>query len=387
MSSRVQVLLFLLFLFILSEAMGILYFLLAQNPSHRPNYSIASSEERNSIAGQFYYEREPWGAWHRPNREVQHTQTCFSVKMRSNSIGARDEEFKPNSKQKRVFALGDSFLEGFGVEKEASIADILERKLGIEVLNFGAAGDVGPLQYQLLYESFRNKYIHDLVAIFLLPDNDFTDNWYPYFQARGGIHPFRYRPYYKQKEDSFVAWYPTTQPDSKLSLYSTKDFSQMNAKEKFYHFYKNFFFSSVIVFSIRRNWKMHQLRPRRYSGYRDHSDEQRRAVLWSIEKIAALANKKPVLVVVIPRIPDLEVMQKANPELLLFRELERLTSRRDNISILDLSAAFLASKENKKSFFLECDGHWNERGHQTAADAVAIEIEKLLSPVISAVEL
>ena len=46
---------------------------------------------------------------------------------------------------------------------------------GVPVLNFGASGNFGPLQELLIYEEF--KYLpHQGLIIYVLPDNDFTDN-------------------------------------------------------------------------------------------------------------------------------------------------------------------------------------------------------------------
>ncbi|PCJ89845.1 MAG: hypothetical protein COA57_00585 [Flavobacteriales bacterium] len=64
---------------------------------------------------------------------------------RINSTGFRDSEFKLKKKQRRVAFLGDSVIEGFGVEEEDRAADLAEKQLNesnvnIEFYNFSLGG-------------------------------------------------------------------------------------------------------------------------------------------------------------------------------------------------------------------------------------------------------
>ena len=66
-----------------------------------------------------------------------------------------------------------------------------EKKLKRNILNFGASGNFGPVQYWLLYEKFAKKFNHNTVIIYFLPDNDFGENDYTNWKGSK-----RYRPYY-----------------------------------------------------------------------------------------------------------------------------------------------------------------------------------------------
>jgi len=88
-------------------------------------------------------EKSLWGAWHRPNSTSRHSRTCFDVTYHSNSIGARSQrEFTRNANS--ITLLGDSFAEGYGVEEQYTVSNLLQTMLDKPVLNFGSAGDLGP---------------------------------------------------------------------------------------------------------------------------------------------------------------------------------------------------------------------------------------------------
>jgi hypothetical protein len=116
------------------------------------------------------------------------------VKYQANSYGARDIERSLDAKgRKRVIFLGDSMVEGHGVQLEKRLTNVLEGELNIEHLNFGTGGNFGTTQYYLLYKTLGSKFEHHAVIIGILPTNDFLDDDYNYGQK---AHRNRYRPYF-----------------------------------------------------------------------------------------------------------------------------------------------------------------------------------------------
>ena len=116
------------------------------------------------------------GRWHYPNVTVPHQFACVDVVYRTNSAGMRDPERSFESADPdRAVLLGDSFVEGFGVNHGERMSDVLEQRTGIEHLNF-ATGNTGTIQHWLTYERFALAYDHTRVFQFILPGNDFTDN-------------------------------------------------------------------------------------------------------------------------------------------------------------------------------------------------------------------
>lgn len=91
----------------------------------------------------------------------------FSVPVAANSAGFRDRErslAKPAG-ARRVAVLGDSFVQAVQVRLEKTATQLLEQRLGAEVLNFGISNH-GIGQYLLTYETYASRYRPDRVVIF-----------------------------------------------------------------------------------------------------------------------------------------------------------------------------------------------------------------------------
>ena len=157
-------------LLVMLEALSAAYFLLFARTYYRPLYL----EGRND---QWLWrtEHDDWGSWHKASSVAHHTSNCFAVTYRSNAYGARDRERSIGSARGRAIVLGDSFVEGYGVDDGRRMTDLLGARLGYEMLNFGSV-DFGPLQYELLYERLARRFEHDLVIVGVLPQNDFLDD-------------------------------------------------------------------------------------------------------------------------------------------------------------------------------------------------------------------
>ena len=123
---------------------------------------------------QWRTEESNWGAWHKPGSATRERQSCFDAPYYSNEVGARDDSFDHPKSKKRVVLIGDSFAEGFGARREETAQYLMEKLSGVEVFNFGSAGDLGPVQYLILYQELAKNYDPDELVIFFLPNNDFT---------------------------------------------------------------------------------------------------------------------------------------------------------------------------------------------------------------------
>jgi len=118
-----------------------------------------------------------------PGAYYRHTKEGFSEGY-FNSHGFRDVE-RTYAKPKdtfRILVLGDSYVEAFQVALEKSFPSILEKKLNengngkkIEVLNLGQSG-FGTSDEYLRYLNEGVKYSPDLVLVAFLTGNDFRNN-------------------------------------------------------------------------------------------------------------------------------------------------------------------------------------------------------------------
>jgi hypothetical protein len=320
---------------------------------------------RSAAAAEPVYltERAPWGAWRAPNSAMRQASSCFSVALRSNSFGMRDREREVSGSPHRTVVLGDSFAEGWGVEEDQRFTSLLEARLGREFLNFGIEDDVGPLQYQIIYEQLASRFSHDQVLIMLLPDNDFTDDDADYWRRFRPDYFERYRPYYQaDAREGYRPFYPVPRPGEAPAPGAVA---------------ANGWLSDAAAALRRNSWLLATLRylrlrflsrPPHYSGYVDFTDGQLRAVLWSLQKIKTLAGDRQVTVLVIPRPTDFARVA-ASGDNRLIRALDRF-GRENDVKVVDLLPLMPRLEPRIERYYLPCDGHWSVLGNRIAADAL-----------------
>jgi hypothetical protein len=117
-----------------------------------------------------------WGVWHYPNHLVDHEETCFRAHYRTNSFGMKGPEVRAGTT--RIALLGDSFVEGWGNDNDASLDRVMEPLLGdrYEVLNFGVSGGFSTLDELALYGDFARHFRPSLVVLFFTNYNDLQEN-------------------------------------------------------------------------------------------------------------------------------------------------------------------------------------------------------------------
>jgi hypothetical protein len=356
---------------ILIEGLGAAYFLVFSPTYYRPVYL----EQRND---QWLWrtEREDWGAWHRPSTSAHHTSPCFVVTYRSNSYGARDRERSITATGPRAIVLGDSFIEGYGVDEEQRLTNLLEHGLGGEMLNFGSV-EFGPLQYAILYERLARRFDHDLVIIGVLPSNDFLDNDLEFNRIAGHYHP------YYGKNGDVVYVRPRPAPDEPTPLTERAD-GEVPERRTFRGNFVRLFWSYGIYREIR--WGVMFLtdpRPSEYVGYFETDRTRIWNVTQSLLAIQRLAAPRPVLVVFMPDYRDLRYveMHPGSEETSVVAGL-RPVLEANGIKTVDLLKEFRTKGFDKETsfrrLFLHCDGHWNDAGHQAAFEVLAPVVGDLL---------
>jgi hypothetical protein len=191
-----------LILFSLLECVSYLY-LKKVNPDigylrKLPTYLEFDMEDRftrihDPMAPHFIDTSYPWSTWHPRNAVFRHKKNCFDVLMKYNEEGTRGKLPAPNDSN-TVFFLGDSFMEGYGLSEDSTIASLFSVMKEKPVLNLGCSGHIGTTQYSMIYKHFAKKYKHKKVIVSLFLGNDFMEN-----DVRKYGHFFgqdkRYRPY------------------------------------------------------------------------------------------------------------------------------------------------------------------------------------------------
>jgi lysophospholipase L1-like esterase len=142
----------------------------------------------------FWRYDETLGWAHKPNQEGQFVNQDFSVHVKINSAGLRDNEYTlERTDKKRMLVLGDSFAWGFGVEHAERFDEILDQRFpDWEIINAGVSG-YGTDQ-QFLYLRDKGIAFKPDVVLLLFYGNDFSNNmatelhWYnkPYFSLDSG---------------------------------------------------------------------------------------------------------------------------------------------------------------------------------------------------------
>ena len=301
-----------------------------------------------------------FGAWHRPNASTTVKTPNGNIQHTSNAHGMRDRPRELKSKaSERVVVLGDSFIEGMGVEATNRLTDLLEQWTGVEFLNFGTSGGFGSIQEWQLYEHLALSFDHSRVFLFLLPDNDFSDNETPDPSSD------RYRPFLQKQDGLYREAYPFP-------------FDQVQARRqdlpwgrRLRHRIYNHWYTLGVLNDLSFAKAKKSLRPSSYDVY---SEEDLEKLLFTYAQIADLARPRPLTIFIIPRDTDFAAQEAGRNEGRIVDALRAFAAQREGIRIVDLMPGFLACmKERRHSFrpfFLGYDAHWSPYGHQVAAKIV-----------------
>ena len=303
-----------------------------------------------------------FGEWHPPNRTLHHQSACFDVNYATNSYGARDRERERTVAEKRVLMLGDSFIEGWGVDRQARMSDHLEAETGLAHLNLGSSGEFGSTVEMFLYRDLGRTLSHDAVIIGVLPENDFDDNDLEFGHR---FHEDRYRPYLvgasPEYETVFYNEAVREHPRTFRSLRHAKAFVRTVS----FTYRLAAYLREVRSYEDQRGGESAPDLP--FSRYYQYSEDALDMLAYGIEQIVSLAEGRPVLVVLIATQRDLMRFALGEPPPLT----EDLGAVIDEAgaSLLDLLPTF-ADHPDPESLYLPCDGHWTPAGHDVATRAV-----------------
>jgi hypothetical protein len=294
--------------------------------------------------------------WHAPGARYRHRRACFDVLYQANSYGMRDVERQRVASSHRVVVLGDSMIEGFGVNREERLSDLLERSTGVPHLNFGTAGDFGPTQYYLLYKYLAKSFSHDTVMIGLFPYNDFRDDD---LQAGKRMFPDRYRPYWAGTYPDYRLVYYRPQLAAERARGEDPEVTPASVLGSFTYSYH------VLGLLKRIAHARHAVD---YSGFYDFTQEQLLRAEYSLHKLREEAEDRRVILVLLPVQSDLERFQERGPSPLAAR-LARF-AQAENIELIDLLPVLARQTRDPAAYYLRCDGHFSPHGNQAAHDVV-----------------
>jgi SGNH hydrolase-like domain, acetyltransferase AlgX len=109
----------------------------------------------------------------------------YDIALDTNALGLRDDEVGPKHGV-RILLLGDSFAGGYGVERGEMFADILEHRLGVDIVDAGVGGY--EIIHQVRYFDSRGRKLDaDLVVYVLYLGNDLARNGEWHAAADGAL--------------------------------------------------------------------------------------------------------------------------------------------------------------------------------------------------------
>jgi hypothetical protein len=332
-------------------------------------YTNFSFKENRGTGVEWLSEKESWGIWHKSNFKDSLIRSCFSVDYESNEFGARDDSFEDiKHLNDNKIILGDSFVEGYSVNKKFTLDKFFEKYTGKNFLNFGSSGNMGPLQYFLLYKDLIHKNInHDEIFLFLLPANDFTDNDISFWKS----HKQRYRPYFKVINDKdFDYFYP-------MESIKKENFKDINRSYKFSKFLYKYLWTSNIIKSFIVLSGSNYVVNTDYSGYFDSSLTQQKSVIFFIKSLYKLSEKK-INIISIPTFIDFKRnIDNSKENQFWIMELRSLANNNKNINfidLLDLSNKSNFDKDSNEFLFKSCAEHWSSFGNEWAVKKILGEL-------------
>ena len=341
-------------------------------PARVPSYALAGSRST------FWGDVSPdFGAWHAPNATYRHQKACFDVTYTSNSFGARDAERPLHSTEPRVAVLGDSFMEGYGVEERDRLSNVLEASLGVPCLNFGTSGNAGSTHAYALYRSLVQRFDHDVVLCAILPENDFDDDlpqegrYLPYWAGVAPDYELRF-PIPSVRQSSWARVEAAAGFDLGATL---RDFTYtQNVVDLFYSAYKQRRMQERIKGDLGAET----------SRFHSFSVAEFERLRHSYERIAALAAPRPVVLFTIPRPEDIAAHLRTGRSP-LDDALQAWAATTANVIFVPLVDEMLRASEGDPSrHFLRCDAHWGPEGHRAAARVLEPHLAVALATVRTA---
>ncbi len=347
-----------------------------------------------------YQRDERAGRIMRPNQRATKEGPCYTITpILTNSIGYRDGEVDP-TRPVDIAVLGDSMIEAVQVSEADHVSAILERLLGVEVMNTAVSG-FQTIMELMTYRNVIQPYRPRVVVLFLYMGNDIHRN----LCDLGGQAKY----YCARLVDGDVEYVrkgsATRRADAPTGA--------KGAGPSFARRVKKFLRRNLVLYLPL--WDLKEYATNFFTSAIGHvpewlelympSEPGKWPAAWTATGQALADIKREVeanggifLTVVIPahvtitktltREIALETGQTSFDKLDPLHPHRRIREivERHGVRSIDLLQQFLAYRDrfamDYPYFFFSCDGHWNPIGHFLAANAVArYLIEKRLLPL------
>lgn len=325
----------------------------------RPPQTAPQTPKTNwaTVPERVWTEYHPELGWYHQKNKRARIQTDFvNVEIQTNSAGfrgAREYSLEKKPGVKRVLALGDSFVFGFGVAEGENFSQRLEAAdPQTEVLNLGVPG-YGIDQMLMAYRSMGKSYHADTVLIGLFPE-DFWRN------LRAFADTGHAKPYFEVKADGKLELKNVpVPPQFKLNMNQFPDLIEHGALE-------NVLYHSELYKRLKKAW----LRAGIGLGLLDPDLSEEwilgRAILSQLIREVREDGSEPVMMM----IPS-ESWARSTRKTTLRKSLIKFAER-EKAAFVDLTPVFnqKVQEEGIAKYYIEGDWHWTAKGHKLAAEAI-----------------
>ena len=291
---------------------------------------------------------------HEPGQEGIFETPEFRTAVRINENGLRDRPHsyeRPNDVE-RILVLGDSFAWGYGVEESERFSQLLEKSLGVEVINAGVSG-YSTDQELLWYQKEGIKYDTDLV-ILVIAGNDVGDN------EQQLVSTIYYKPRFVIEDGQLVLTgfpVPKTSPRGKF-VYS------LSQRSALAYFLVQRYFDALSIYSRSKTNSDQANSPVSSSNAETEPFRLTIALIDEIRNVAE-SRKAKFMIVATDR------WWNGPPGQTYHNFIDQLKSA--GFFVLDVEAL---PSFDPNEMVIPQDGHWNEVGHAFTAEAIKAFIEK-----------
>lgn len=330
-----------------------------------PNYLLTKQNNHHWI------NHHKYGVWHEPNFKYNHQTSCFSADYYFNNFGAKDLDRKIKGKN-RTIIIGDSYVEGYGVDNEKIFSYLLEKNSEnqIKYLNFSSSGYFGSTQLYILISDLIKKIEFDRVILFLNPSSDFEDDSIEFAKL---FHHKKYRPYYDLFKNKIYYYNQEYQKIEKEKI------TLRNILDNFTYSYKFLRYLNQQLNLIFKKKKIQQISNADPSGYISYYEKYPKNTFEIIKRnlfnIHALLKEHDIKFVVstLPSKKDIIYFNNKDAKNNLDKELKEYL---DIYNVKFFNVMELETLKNKLTLnsYFDCNDHMNEIGHQILAKIVKDEL-------------
>ncbi len=318
-----------------------------QKPPPRPSGWAVVPEE----SWVEYHPRLGWA--HQRSKQCVLRKNNQEIALSTNSLGLRGNREYARSKPHgvtRIYALGDSFVFGFGVlDSDTFPAQMESSEPSYEVMNLGVPG-YGIDQIYLSLGEFGYAYAPDIVLIAVYPE-DFWRATRSFSDAGHG------KPYFVRRPDgSLELRHQPVPPDKNFSVDQFPDQIMQNRIERF-------LWHSHLYRLLRRAW----IRTLKLAGRADPDSSNEwilgRAILERMVGDIKGRHVRPVILIVPPQRWITGTLEPVRDSLIRFGQVQ-------GVEVLDLTPVFRDALREApvETWYIANDHHWTAAGNRLVAD-------------------